>query len=75
MTDLLPNHKMFSIDDANSDDEYLWVDVFGRGTVMIKAEEEGIVVDIFPFGVVDEPVAGTWADMSVLVFDTEKEDE
>jgi hypothetical protein len=66
MADLLPGHKMFKIDDANCDDQYLWVDVFGRGTVCIKAEDEGIVVDIFPFHVVDEPVASTWAHMSDL---------
>lgn len=52
--------KTFFIDEVNSDDEYLYVDVFGKGTVVIKRESEGIVVDIFPFHVVDEPVASTW---------------
>lgn len=60
-------HKMFRIDKDNSDDEYLYVDVLGRGTVVIKAEEEGIVVDIYPFHVVDEPVASTWAHMNDLM--------
>lgn len=59
--------KIFTVDEANSDDEYLWVDVFGMGTVMIKAEDEGIVVDIFPFHIVDNPVASTWATMDMLV--------
>jgi len=57
----------FHVDKENCDEEYLWVDVHGRGTVMIKAEDDGIVVDIFPFRVVDEPVASTWAHMSDLV--------
>lgn len=52
--------KVFTIDEVNSDDEYLYVDVLGKGTVVIKREEEGIVVDIFPFHVVDEPIATTW---------------
>jgi hypothetical protein len=57
----------FKIDDANSDEQYLFVDVVGFGTVQIKREEEGIVVDIFPFHVVDEPVASTWAHISDLI--------
>lgn len=50
----------FNIDHDNSDEEYLYVDVQGKGTVVIKREDEGIVVDIFPFHVVDEPVATMW---------------
>jgi len=53
--------KTFNIDQDNSDDEYLYVDVLGRGTVIIKNESEGIVVDIYPLHVADEPVASTWA--------------
>ena len=53
--------KTFEIDKLNSDDEYLYVDVAGIGTVVIKKDEEGIAVDIFPLHVVDEPVASTWA--------------
>lgn len=37
----------FYVDVDNSDDEYLYVDVIGRGTVVIKKEDEGIAVDIF----------------------------
>ena len=40
--------KTFKIDATNSDDEYLYVDVKGLGTVTIKSESEGIVVDIYP---------------------------
>lgn len=50
----------FHIDEDNSDNEYLYVDVAGKGTVVIKREDEGIVVDIYPFHVVDEPVATMW---------------
>jgi hypothetical protein len=53
---------MFKIDSKNSDDKYLYIDVEGRGTVVIKAEDEGIVVDIYPTQNFDnEPVATTWA--------------
>lgn len=59
--------NVFYIDEDNSDEQYLYVDVFGRGTVVIKAEDEGIVVDIYPLWVADEPVATTWAHMNDLI--------
>ena len=57
----------FYIDEDSSDEESLFVDVWGKGTVYIKAEDDGIVVDIFPFHVVDAPVASTWAHMNELM--------
>lgn len=48
-------------------DEYLYIDVLGRGTVVIKAEDDGIVVDVYPFHVVDGPVATLCATMDMLV--------
>ena len=66
MPDVFDTEK-FTVRVEPESPQYLWVDVFGRGTVFIKAEDEGIVVDIFPFHVVDEPVASTWAHMSDLV--------
>lgn len=63
------HHKVgehFVIDEANSEGDYLYVDVQGKGTVVIKREDEGIVVDIYPFNVTDEPVASTWAHDSDL---------
>lgn len=58
----------FYIDQANSDSEYLYVDIIGKGTVVIKNESEGIVVDIFGIDSkvgnmsdAREPVASTWA--------------
>ena len=50
---------------------YLYKDVWGWGSVTIKAEDEGIVVDIFPFHVVDEPVATVCVHMSDLVKEEE----
>lgn len=57
---------MFKIDWENSDEEYLYVDVMDRGTVVIKREAEGIIVDVFPFRVADAPVATTWAHLNDL---------
>lgn len=57
----------FHIDEDNSDNEYLYVDVVGKGTVVIKKEDEGIVVDIFgidskvrEMSKARGPVATTW---------------
>ena len=47
--------------------EYLHIDVADKGTVIIKNEDEGIVVDIYPIGGTDEPAATTWAHMSDLM--------
>lgn len=56
----------FIVDENASEGPYLYVDVKDRGTVVIKREDEGIVVDVFPFVVVDEPVATTWAHLNDL---------
>ena len=50
----------FFIDTDASDEEYLFIDVDGF-TAVIKRETEGIVVDLYPLHVVDEPVASTYA--------------
>lgn len=68
-TPLVPDKTQFGpfcVDDTNSDDQYLFVDVEGRGTVVIKREDEGLVVDVLPFQVVDTPVASLWAHMNDL---------
>ena len=36
-------------DPASSDEQYLIVDVAGRGRVVIKKEGEGLVVEVCPF--------------------------
>lgn len=56
----------FRIDGGSSDEHTLYVDVKDRGTVAIHRTDEGIVVDVFPFVVVDQPVASTWADLGML---------
>ena len=39
----------FEIDEASSNDTYLYVDIASRGiSLQIKIEEEGVVVDAFP---------------------------
>lgn len=63
-------HQHFRIDEANSDDQYLYVEVTGFGTVRVKREDEGIVVDIFRHSPTNNPdrdcVASTWAHISDL---------
>jgi hypothetical protein len=48
----------FHIDEANSNAEYLHVDIPSRhATLILKAEQEGVVVDIYPLGAKGEPAA------------------
>jgi hypothetical protein len=63
----------FTIDDASSDEESLFIDIEGAGTVVINLKDDGIAVSIFPLHIVDEPVAETWALFSEL-FQDEKEE-
>ena len=65
----------FHIDEASSDDEYLWVDVTGMGTVCIKADDDGISVSIYPMHAVDEEVASCWATQAELAPDEEHEED
>lgn len=55
--------RTFKVDRKHSDHEYLLVDVKNLGTVQIKAQPGGIVVDIYPLNYDGEaePVADTWA--------------
>tara|TARA_R100000458_G_scaffold59014_2_gene68421 strand:- start:910 stop:1104 length:195 start_codon:yes stop_codon:yes gene_type:complete len=52
----------FKIDKTNSDEKYLFIDIPNADkTVVIKRDDEGIVVDVFPMSrVVDEPITSTW---------------
>ena len=56
--------QTFNVDTANSDNERLYVDINGLGTIVIVRTPEGIVIDAFPFTVVDEPTGTVtlWAD-------------
>jgi hypothetical protein len=62
----------FFIDTDASDEEYLYIDVDGF-TVAIKRETEGIVVDLYPLHVVDEPIASTYAFHSEFSAEDDRE--
>jgi hypothetical protein len=65
----------FFIDTDSSDEDYLFIDVDGF-TVAIKREAEGIVVDIYPLSVADEPIASTYAfHHEVDTLDAETEEQ
>ena len=51
------------------DGPYLQVEVMGMGVVQIKAEDKGIVVDIFTFQNSEKSVASTWAHINDLIED------
>ena len=43
-------HQNFHIDEASSNDTYLYVDIASRGiSLQIKVESEGVIVDAYPF--------------------------
>ncbi len=63
MSDLM---LAFRVDTANSDDEYLYVDVFGGATICIKRTDEGVIVDMYSSAVKDDAVAtmgATWNEI------------
>ena len=57
---------------GREDTPYLYVTVKGKGVVIIKSEDDGIIVDIYPLDD-DESVASTWANMHDLMKDTEEQ--
>lgn len=63
----------FVIDEASSDEESLFIDIEGAGTVAINLKDDGIAVSICPLHVVDEPVVETWALYSELFSNDEEE--
>lgn len=69
----MPNTPTFIVDPDNCDDAYHTVNVAGLATVVIKRENEGIIVDIFPRGST-EPAATTYAFDSDLI-QIEQEDQ
>lgn len=48
--------NQFFIDEDNSIDDDLVIDIAGKGTVIIKSNSDGVSVDIYPLHVVDEPI-------------------
>ena len=49
--------KPFSLNRSASGGEYLAINVASMGTVLIKAEHEGIVVDIYKSSLQGDPIA------------------
>lgn len=55
--DMEKYEKTFHIDEASSDEEYLYIDIPSLGgSIVLKKEKEGLVIDIFPLQVADEPI-------------------
>jgi hypothetical protein len=60
------NIPTFHFDEANSDEEYAYIDVLGGATVVIKRGDNGLSVEVFPAQVSDSPVAEMWATWAEL---------
>ena len=59
--------KPFTLERRRADSPYLHVHVRNKATVIIKDEDEGVVVDVYPFKNLDgEPSATTWAHLHDL---------
>ena len=56
------------------DGDRCWVDVPGYGTVAIVKMEDRLSVDVFPFHVVDEPVAHCCATLEQLEYKMQGEE-
>jgi len=64
-------HKNFHIDEASSNDTYLYVDIASRGiSLSIKIESEGVIVDAYPF--MDSTGSDSLATMGVETHTEEK---
>jgi len=67
------SNEAFHYDEANSDENHAFIDVFGGATVVINRGDDGVSVEIFPAQVSDSPVAETWATWAEVSSD-EQED-
>lgn len=47
----------FRVDEDNSDDDHLYVDIRGLGTVVLIRTDEGVIIDVYPLFVIDKPIA------------------
>ena len=56
----------FSLDLACSDHDALHVDVEGLGTVVVKVNEDGVGVDVYPHHTLEKPVASCWVPVADL---------
>lgn len=55
-----PSMPTFDVDEANNDEEHFYVDILGRGTVAIIANDDGVSVDIYPLHATEHPVASMY---------------
>jgi len=69
--------KTFKIDEENSDDERIHINILGLGTVVIIRTDEGIVIDVFSKIVVDDfednLIYSTWLLDSDFQYENEEE--
>lgn len=61
--------QQWDIDRMSSDDRDLYVNIAGTGSVVVKRTADGVSVDIYPFDIVDGPVASAWAANADLLSD------
>lgn len=66
---------VFNIDALNSDEEYLYVDVPGYGTVQVKVQPDGLVVDVFRFNPTENAAADCVATLSASIEDLNPQDD
>lgn len=45
-----------AIDYVNSDEQHMYIDMIGIGTIIVKKSDGGIEVLLYPLHVVDEPL-------------------
>lgn len=52
--------SQFHVDKNNNDEEHFFVDIAGKGSVVIISNETGVSVDLYPLHVVDAPLASMY---------------
>jgi hypothetical protein len=59
--------KWYKIDETSSNDEYLYIDLIGIGSVCIQKDDEGIIVDMWGIKPQDKPtgmMCATYNDLN-----------
>jgi hypothetical protein len=70
----MSNIPSFHIDNINSDDDSLFVDIPGVGTVCIRKDSDALHIDVFRLHVSDAPVVSLKVDYEKLLEDGAEED-
>lgn len=64
----------FTIDSVDA--RYLHIDIEALATLIIKRDDEGIILDLYPFHRLEsEPVATTWAHEHDILDDAEESND